>query len=150
MIEYQYICIKHRIWVDENPELAFDNVLQLSKQAEKKLLKNQYDEAIILLGTAFETAEIIFDNRLESPQLTTCLTSSAIMLAHAYSMTGQVEAANRLLVKLKHKMQCAINCAVGYATKVAFFKHCSEAITEANNDITNAIQDNPNHQLSYH
>lgn len=120
MIEYQYICIKHRAWVDENPKLAFDNVLQLNKQAEQKLQQNQYDEAIILLGTAFETAEIIFDNRLESPQLTTSITSSAIMLAHAYSMTGEAEAANRLLLKVKNKMQCAITCAVGYATKVAF------------------------------
>ncbi|MGJ8681904.1 hypothetical protein [Paraglaciecola sp.] len=150
MIEYQFICIKHRAWVDENPQLAFDNVMQLSKQAEQKLQINEYEEAIILLGTAFETAEIIFDNRLESPQLTTSLTSSAIMLAHAYSMTGKADAANKLLVKLKNKMQCAINCAVGYATKVAFFKHCSQAITEANRDIKNALHDAPNKQVNYH
>lgn len=150
MLEYQYICIKHRAWVDENPQLAFDNVLQLSKLAEQKLHKNQFEEAIQLLGAAFETAEIIFDNRLESPQLTTSLTSSAIMLAHAYSMTGRTEAASNLLRKLKNKMQWAIDCATGYATKVAFFKHCSEAITEANNDISYALQDKPKHELRFH
>ncbi|WP_158971582.1 hypothetical protein [Paraglaciecola sp. L3A3] len=150
MVEYQYICIQHRAWVDENPQQAFDNVLQLTKLAEKKLHKNQFEEAIQLLGAAFETAEIIFDNRLESPQLTTSLTSSAIMLAHAYSITGRAEAATRLLLRLKNKMQCAISCAVGYATKVAFFQHCSEALTEANKDINYALQEKPAHGLNYH
>jgi hypothetical protein len=32
-------------------------------------------------------------------------------------------------------MRCAIDCALGYATKVAFFEHCSRAIAEANSDI---------------
>jgi hypothetical protein len=32
-------------------------------------------------------------------------------------------------------MKCAIDCALGYATKAVFFEHCSRAITEANSDI---------------
>ena len=99
------------------------------------LQKNQPNKAIPFLGTAFETAEIIFDKRLESPQLTTSLTSLAIMLAHAYASTNQVEAANSLLQRLNNKMKCAIDCALGYATKAVFFEHCSRAITEANSDI---------------
>jgi hypothetical protein len=149
MTEYKYICRNHRLWVDENPQDAFENVLNITKQAEQKLHKNQYEEAIPLLGTAFETAIIIFDNRLESPQLTTSLTSSAIMLAHAYSVTGKAEAATQLLQRLKNKMQWAIDCGTGYATKVAFFQHCSKAITEANEDINYALQGNPQN-LNYH
>jgi hypothetical protein len=115
------------------------------------LQKNQPNKAIPFLGTAFETAEIIFDNRLESPQLTTSLTSLAIMLAHAYASTDQIDAANALLQRLSNKMRCAIDCALGYATKVAFFEHCSSAITEAKNEIliTNAMPTVESQQYLY-
>lgn len=135
MTQYKYICLNHKIWVDAHPREAFSSVQQMTKLAEQLLQKDQPGKAIPFLGTAFETAEIIFDKRLESPQLTTSLTSLAIMLAHAYASTNQVEAADALLQSLHSKMKCAIDCATGYATKVVFFEHCSRAITEANNEI---------------
>jgi hypothetical protein len=135
MTEYKYICPNHRFWVDANPKEAFSSVQQMTKLAEHLLQKNQPSKAIPFLGTAFETAEIIFDKRLESPQLTTSLTSLAIMLAHAYASTNQIDNAKTLLLRLNIKMQCAIDCALGYATKVAFFEHCSRAINEASSDI---------------
>lgn len=135
MTEYKFICLDHRFWVDSHPKEAFSSVQQMTKLAEHLLQKNQPSEAIPFLGTAFETAEIIFDKRLESPQLTTSLTSVAIMLAHAYASTNQIDAANALLQRLNNKMKCAIDCALGYATKAAFFEHCSRAITEAKTDI---------------
>ena len=135
MTEYKFICINHRLWVDENPKEAFSRVQQMTKIAEHLLQENQYNRAIPFLGTAFETAEIIFDKRLESPQLTTSLTSLAIMLAHAYASTDQIDTAKALLQRLNNKMKCAVDCALGYATKAAFFEHCSQAITEANIDI---------------
>jgi len=135
MTEYKYICLNHRFWVDTHPKEAFSSIQQMTKLAEHLLQKNQPSKAIPFLGTAFETAEIIFDKRLESPQLTTSLTSLAIMLAHAYASTNQIDAANALLQRLHSKMKCAIDCALGYATKVAFFEHCSRAITEAKTDI---------------
>ena len=121
MTEYKFICLNHRFWVDSHPKEAFSSVQQMTKLAENLLQKNQPSEAIPFLGTAFETAEIIFDKRLESPQLTTSLTSVAIMLAHAYASTNQIDAANALLQRLNNKMKCAIDCALGYATKAAFF-----------------------------
>jgi hypothetical protein len=135
MTEYKYICLNHKFWVDTHPKEAFSSVQQMTKMAEHLLQKEQPSKAIPFLGTAFETAEIIFDKRLESPQLTTSLTSLAIMLAHAYASTNQIDAANALLQRLSNKMKCAIDCALGYATKVAFFEHCSKAITEAKTDI---------------
>jgi hypothetical protein len=135
MTDYKYICQNHRFWVDTHPKEAFSSVQQMTKVAENLLQKNQLNEAIPFLGTAFETAEIIFDKCLDSPQLTTSLTSLAIMLAHAYASTNQVDTANALLQRLNNKMKCAIDCALGYATKAAFFEHCSRAITEANRDI---------------
>lgn len=135
MTEYKFICLDHRFWVDSHPKEAFSSVQQMTKLAEHLLQKNQQSEAIPFLGTAFETAEIIFDKRLESPQLTTSLTSVAIMLAHAYASTNQIDAAYALLQRLNNKMKCAIDCALGYATKAAFFEHCSRAITEAKTDI---------------
>ena len=136
MSEYRYICPNHRFWIDANPKEAFISVQNMTKLAEHLLHINQPNKAIPLLGCAFETAEIIFDNRLESPQLTTNLTSLAIMLAHAYASTNQVDAAKILLQRFKNKMKCAIECALDYATKVAFFEHCANAITEASIDIT--------------
>ena len=135
MTEYKFICLEHRFWVDSHPKEAFSSVQQMTKLAEHLLQKNQQSEAIPFLGTAFETAEIIFDKRLESPQLTTSLTSVAIMLAHAYASTNQIDAAYALLQRLNNKMKCAIDCALGYATKAAFFEHCSRAIIEAKTDI---------------
>jgi hypothetical protein len=148
MTQYKYICLNHRFWVDSHPKEAFNSVQQMTKVAEHLLQKNQPRQAIPFLGTAFETAEIIFDKRLESPKLTTSLTSLAIMLAHAYASTNQMNTANALLQRLNNKMQCAIDCALGYATKVAFFEHCSRAITEANKDImstaeTSSVKTNP-------
>jgi hypothetical protein len=49
--------------------------------------------------------------------------------------TNQIEAANALLQGLNSKMICAIDYTLGYATKAAFFEHCSKAITEAKTDI---------------
>ena len=135
MTQYKYICLNHRFWVDAHPKEAFSRVQQMTKLAEHLLQKSQPSKAIPFLGTAFETAEIIFDKRLASPQLTTSLTSLAIMLAHAYASTNQIDAANALLQRLNSKIKCAIDCALGNATKVAFFEHCSRAITEANHDI---------------
>ena len=135
MTEYKYICVNHRFWVDAHPKEAFSSVQKMTKVAEHLLQKDQHSKAIPILGTAFETAEIIFDKRLESPQLTTSLTSLAIMLAHAYASTNQIDTANALLQRLNNKMKCAIDCALGYATKAAFFEHCSRAITEANIEI---------------
>ena len=147
MTQYKYICLKHKLWVDAHPREAFGSVQQMTKLAEHLLKKNQTSKAIPFLGTAFETAEIIFDKRLESPQLTTSLTSLAIMLAHAYASTNQVEAANALLQHLNSKMKCAIDCALGYATKVVFFEHCSRAITEANSEITLAAAMSPTNTI---
>jgi hypothetical protein len=138
MTQYKYICLNHRIWVDAHPLEAVSSVQQMTKLAEHLLQKNQPVKAIPFLGAAFETAEIIFDKRLESPQLTTSLTSLAIMLAHAYASTNQVEAANILLERLNSEMKCAIDCALGYATKVVFFEPCFRAITEANSEIAHA------------
>jgi hypothetical protein len=136
MTQYKYICLNHKLWVDAHPQEAFSSVQQITKLAEHLLQENQPSKAIPFLGSAFEIAEIIFDKRLESPQLTTSLTSLAIMLAHAYASTGQVDAANALLQHLDSKIKCAINCALRYATKVVFFEHCSRAITEASGEIT--------------
>lgn len=83
------------------------------------------------MGTAFEIAEIIFDKPLGSPQFITSLTSLAIMLALAYASTNQIDTANASLQHLNNKIKCAINCALGYDTKVTFFEHCAKAITEA-------------------
>lgn len=150
MTEYKFICVKHRYWVDAHPKEAFTSVQQMTKLAEHLLQTNQPNKAIPYLGTAFETAEIIFDNRLESPQLTTSLTSLAIMLAHAYASTNQISAAKSLLQRLNNKMQWAIDCALGYATKVAFFEHCSRAITEAKGDIMlTAVSSTENKQPLY-
>jgi hypothetical protein len=148
MTQYKYICLNHRLWVDSHPKEAFSSVQHMTKIAEHLLQKNQHNQAILFLGTAFETAEIIFDKRLESPQLTTSLTSLAIMLAHAYASTNQIEIAHALLQRLNNKMQSAIDCALGYATKAAFFEHCSRAITEAKRDImltatTSSVNANP-------
>jgi hypothetical protein len=44
--------------------------------------------------------------------------------------TNQIEAANALLQVLNSKMICAIDYTLGYATKAAFFEHCSKAITD--------------------
>lgn len=142
MIDCKYINQEQIVWVEEHPHDAFKTISKITKEAEQALYKNNFKQAIPLLGKAYETAAIIFDNRLESPQLTTCLTSTAIMLAHAYSMTGKNDNAYQILRKLKTKMQYAIECANGYATKVAYFKHCSEAITEASHDISAALLDN--------
>jgi hypothetical protein len=135
MTQFKYICLNHGFWVDKNPKEAFCNVQNMTKLAEYLLRKNQPLKAIPFLGTAFEMTEIIFDKRLESPQLTNCMTSLAIMLAHAYASTNQLNEASRLLDRISTKMRCAIDCALGYETKVAFFEHCTRAITEANCEI---------------
>lgn len=67
MTEYKYICTKHRVWVDAHPKDAFESIQKMTKLAEQLLQKNQHNQAIPYLGTAYETAQIIFDNRLESP-----------------------------------------------------------------------------------
>lgn len=135
MHDYKYICEFHKNWVDANPEDAFSKILQLKVLAEKFLQQHDYQEANRFLGTAFETAEVIFDNRLESPKLTTTLTSLGIMLAHTYRSLGSEQNATRLLERLQCRMQWAISCANGYATKVAFYQHCSSAVTAAKIDM---------------
>ncbi len=135
MQEYRYICERHKDWVDANPKEAFGKIQQLKQLAETLLRKQDYVEANRFLGTAFETAEIIFDNRLESPQLTTTLTSLGIMLAHTYRYLGLESNAVNLLERLQCRMQRAIDCANGYATKVAFYRHCSSALTAAKSDM---------------
>ncbi|WJG11018.1 hypothetical protein [Aliiglaciecola sp. LCG003] len=132
MSKLQFICQHHFDWVEANPKEAFDSVIQMSKIAESLIHNHQYTQALPYLGTALETVEIIFDNRLESPQLTTKLTSLAIMLAQTYARLNRAEFGKQTLVRIEQKLQCAIDCAEGYATKVAFFRHCRSAITEAN------------------
>lgn len=141
MHDYKYICEFHKSWVDDNPEDAFCKIQQLKLLAEKLLQQQKYQQANQFLGTAFETAEIIFDNRLESPQLTTTLTSLGIMLAHTYTTLGLEHSATQLLERLQCRMQRAIDCANGYATKVAFYRHCSSAVIAAKIDMDSSELD---------
>jgi HKD family nuclease len=57
--------------------------------------------------------------------------SVAMILAHAYVSTNQIDAASTLLPRLNNKMKCAINYVSGHTKKAAFFEHHSKVITEA-------------------
>lgn len=135
MSEYHYLSPMNKLWVDSHPREAFCQILENKKQAEQ-LLKNQHHkQAIAFLGQAFETAELIFDNRIESPQLTTTLTGLAIMLAHSYASISKVDIGSAILQRLLQKIQREIKCTASYSSKVVYFKHCVQAITEARTDI---------------
>jgi hypothetical protein len=135
MSDHQYLCVKHRTWVNAHPKEAFNTLLQMTTVAEILLQQTDYQQAIPLLGSAFETAEIIFDQGIESPQLTTSFTSLGIMLAHAYASAYRFDMASGLLQKLQNKMQMSMQEAGDYETKSAFFRHCCSAIAEAELEI---------------
>ncbi len=135
---HQFICSNHAQWANNNPQQAFLKIQEMQQIAETFLHHQQYHQAIPYLGTALETAELIFDSRLESPQLTTTLTSLSIMLANAYSQINEVETAHALLKRINSKMEGAASYGEDYQTKVAFYKHCVQAIKEASSDLLEA------------
>ncbi|WP_133471148.1 hypothetical protein [Paraglaciecola marina] len=141
MSEYHYLCPINKLWVDSHPKEAFSRILENKKHAEQLLKKQHHKQAIAFLGRAFETAEMIFDNRIESTQLTITLTGLAIMLAHAYAKISKVDIATAILQRLRQKIQREIKCTVGYSTKVVYFEHCIQAITEARSDLSFQSQD---------
>lgn len=132
---HQFICSNHAKWANNNPQQAFLKIQEMQQIAESFLHHQQYHQAIPYLGTALETAELIFDSRLESPQLTTTLTSLSIMLANAYSQTNESATAHALLDRINNKMEGAASYGEDYQTKVAFYKHCIQAINEASLDL---------------
>ncbi|GAA6186302.1 MULTISPECIES: hypothetical protein [Alteromonadaceae] len=135
MSNFQFVCPSHQIWVEDHPKEAFQKVNELTDYAESLFHRGQYQNVIPFLGTALETTEIIFDSRLESPQLTTKMTAIAIMLASSYSALGETDKACVFLRKIRQKLNRAIACAEGYGAKVAFFKHCETALLEANSNL---------------
>ncbi|GAB2683664.1 hypothetical protein Q4574_08590 [Aliiglaciecola sp. 3_MG-2023] len=135
MSNFQFVCPSHQNWVEDHPKEAFQKVNELTDYAELLFQKGQYQNVIPFLGTALETTEIIFDSRLESPQLTTKMTAIAIMLANSYSALGQTDKAGIFIRKIRQKLNRAINCAEGYSAKVAFFRHCETALLEANSNL---------------
>ncbi|GAC14148.1 hypothetical protein [Aliiglaciecola lipolytica] len=145
---FQFVCPSHQSWVQEHPREAFQKVQEMTDYAEQLIQCGEYQSVISYLGTALETTEIIFDSRLESPQLTTKMTAITIMLANSYSAIGQTENASIFLRKIQQKLQRAVNCADGYATKVAFYKHCEKALVEANSSLFEANAFQPNIPIS--
>ncbi len=139
MTDYQFLCEQHRVWVDANPQQAFERVEAMSNVAEQLVKESQFERAIPYLGTALESAEILFEKRLESPQLTTKITSLAITLANAYEVQSQVQKGVDLLLRIEQKFRDAIACAEGYATKAAFFRHCSAALNEAQCELKQSV-----------
>lgn len=135
MSKYHFVCSKHQDWIDAHPEEAFEHIKRMSALAEQLVKHAYYRQAIPYLGTALESAEIIFDKRLESPQLTTLMTSITITLANAYAVLERNHQSNELLHRIQQKLKFAIDCAEGYATKAAFFKHCAQALGEAQHEL---------------
>ena len=132
---HQFICSDHAKWVSKNPQQAFLKIQEMQQIAETFLHHQQFQQAIPYLGSALETAELIFDSRLESPQLTTTLTSLSIMLANAYSQVNKATIGQALLDRINSKMIGAASYGEDYHTKVAFYKHCVQAIKEASLDL---------------
>lgn len=136
------LCQHHTDWVKANPQEAFNNVLKLAEVAKEHMKKKSYGEAEPYLEQAFIIADTLFDQRLDSPQLTTMLTSVVVMLSETYQRLGFEYRARLQLEQLRNKLNYAIKGAEGYETKVAFFKHCSTSLIEATKEIFSTVPTN--------
>jgi hypothetical protein len=141
MAYHQFICAKHYAWIEQHPCAAFERVKNMSRHAQALLAKQSYDEALPYLGTVFETLEALFDLRVESPQLTNELTSSAIMLAQAYSQLNAPLKANEILLRLYNKLQGALAAEQHYASKMVFYRHCANSLLQAKDEVCSSLNE---------
>ncbi len=129
-----FMCMKHRLWVETHPYDAFEFVVQLLASGKQKIALQEYQQALPFLGSAFETSELIYNQISSSPQLLTTITSAAIMLAQTYKEVGKVREAKKLLNTLHFKFKASIENEYT-CSKTAFFSHCSDMLMQAKEDL---------------
>jgi hypothetical protein len=125
------IYFEHREWVESNPKEAFEKVRTMLAYGKQLLKYQHYQQALPYLSSAYETTQVIFKLVPSSPQLTSTMTSNAIMLADAYKETCQYQASLWVLECTQDCLQADILKHPALCSKVVYFKHCADIVKQA-------------------
>ncbi|WP_395344503.1 hypothetical protein PN836_006980 [Ningiella sp. W23] len=135
---YSYLSSCHAHWVSRNPLLAFKQLQKMIDLGQNLMKEGDYQDAKDYVGSAFESAEILFDQEQSSPQLVSKLTSLTIMLSAIYQGIGRPIKACSVLNRIRWKLDEEEARSRTHANKAAFIRHCSNALLEARKDMLGA------------
>ncbi|WP_371194500.1 hypothetical protein [Glaciecola sp. SC05] len=135
MLDCKYICDDHQQWIVCEPQQAFLRLLEMSSQAHKMALSEGLEAALPYIGSAFETAYVLYNCAQQSPQLTTMLTSLTITLANAYSALGKHQEATLLLNTIRNALLTNAQAESRELSKIKFLKNCGEMLVDAAHDV---------------
>ncbi|MFC4698906.1 hypothetical protein ACFO4O_01870 [Glaciecola siphonariae] len=126
MYQYQFICKFHQQWAKDNPLCAFKFFVPMSKDAANIVKDKGWDNALPHIGSAYETADILFTQAPESGQITTMYTSLAILLAKGYYSLGCPIKAEQTLDHVKQRI---LNQA--WLSQTCRYQHCIACLEQA-------------------
>ena len=59
-----FLCKNHRAWLNQHPDDAIQNCVSNCEAARVLYQQGRWQESLLYIGNAFETAEILFNNRV--------------------------------------------------------------------------------------
>jgi hypothetical protein len=124
-----FLCSVHRDWVYFHPQDALAQLEGTQQQGEALLQKQQWQEAIMFLGCAFETTEILIELQgNEKSFLLSRLTTLAMLLATCFTRLDAMSYGQMILKQAQKNLQVAANNSLGNQPKQIHVQQCLVAV----------------------
>ena len=126
-----FLCPVHREWVYFHPEDALFYLENAQQHGEDMIAQQRWEDAISLLGCAFESVEILFDLYGSSKSfLITRLTSLSILLAGCFDKQNVPELSQTILKQTSDRLQDSLKSCESNPEKYAYLQRCICALDE--------------------
>jgi hypothetical protein len=143
MNEYQFICKCHQQWVANNPSSAFITLVTMAHEAKLLAYTEGWEIALHHIGTAYETADILFKAAPQSPQLATMLTSMTLLMSEAFEYLSCIDDAKSLLIRVQSQLT-----NLGKQFETLKYQHCITCLDQALSNIEHSDFSIPVHHSS--
>jgi hypothetical protein len=124
-----FLCPVHRDWVYFNPQDALTQLEETQQQGEALMQKREWQEAMVFLGSAFETTEILIELLSnEKSFLLSRLTTLAMLLATSFAKLNAMTYGQLILKQAQTKLQLIAKNSLGNQSKQDLIEQCLVAV----------------------
>ena len=124
-----FLCSVHRDWVYFHPQDALAQLEAKQQRGEKFMQMQEWQEAIKILGCAFETTEILIEIQdTKKTFLLSILTTLAMLLATSFAELNAMSYGQLILKQAQQKLQMIANNSLGNQPKYDHVEQCLMAV----------------------
>ena len=124
-----FLCPVHRDSVYFHPQNALAQLEKTQHQGEIFMQKQEWQEAITFLGSAFETTEILLKLQgIEKSFLLSRLTTLAILLATSFAKSNAMSYGEEVLKQAQQRLQMIADSSLANQTERDHVEQCLMAV----------------------